>query len=91
MSDHGPWRDPYAYRPLVAVRRNGLDVYHLAIAPGAEIHDLIAVAATLPSVVYTDIRIAGPYDPTAILTFRALPTAPDGPMGPPAPPHQRRP
>jgi hypothetical protein len=52
--------------------------YELTILPGADVHDLVDVTATLPSVVYTDHRPVAPSDPAAVLTFRAMPAGPDG-------------
>ncbi|ABW10964.1 hypothetical protein Franean1_1524 [Parafrankia sp. EAN1pec] len=72
--DHGPWRNPFDGHRFVAVRRTERGLYELTLTPGADLHDLINVTATLPSVVYLDHRPAEPTDPTVILTFGPTPT-----------------
>ncbi|SBW24702.1 hypothetical protein FDG2_4265 [Candidatus Protofrankia californiensis] len=77
-SDHGPWRNPYETWRFVTVRHHVRDVYELTISPGADLHDLVEATATLPSIVYTDHRPVTPADPAVVLTFRTMPTGPDG-------------
>ncbi|OHV28381.1 hypothetical protein BBK14_03250 [Parafrankia soli] len=88
--DHGPWRNPFDGRRFVSVRRTDRGLYELTLTHGADLHDLIDVTATLPSVVYLDHRPAEPTDPTVILTFGPTPTpanrravrpSTDGPVG----------
>ncbi|WP_175324633.1 hypothetical protein [Frankia sp. Cppng1_Ct_nod] len=77
-SGDSPWRDPYEPRRFVTVRHNVREVYELTVSPGADLHDLVDATATLPSIVYTDHRPVTPADPAVVLTFRAMPTGPDG-------------
>ncbi|ONH58809.1 hypothetical protein CcI49_18830 [Frankia sp. CcI49] len=87
--DHGPWRNPFDGQRFVSVRRTDRGLYELTLTPGADLHDLIDVTATLPRVVYLDHRPAEPTDPTVILTFGPIPTparrpahpSTDGPIG----------
>ncbi len=90
--DHGPWRNPYEHRRLVAVRRGGdRGLFELTVSPGADVVDLVGATARLPKVVYVDHRRAAPGDPAAVLLFRELPSAAEGvptcpsPGGGPAP------
>ncbi len=77
-SGHGPWRDPYEPRRFVTVRHDDREVYELTVTPGADLHDLVEATATLPSIVYTDHRPVTRADPAVVLTFRAMPSGPDG-------------
>nr|MDT0665770.1 hypothetical protein [Micromonospora sp. DSM 115978] len=69
----GPWRDPYEYRRLVTLAHPDPGRYELTVFPGADLHDLVDVTATMPGVVYLDHRPLAPSDPAVVLTFRALP------------------
>lgn len=83
--EHGPWRNPFDGERFVSVRRTARGLYELTVSPGADLHEIVNVTATMPSVVYLDHRPAEPSDPTVILTFGPIPTPtgrrPYGPHG----------
>ncbi|SBW20783.1 hypothetical protein [Protofrankia symbiont of Coriaria ruscifolia] len=73
-TDHGPWRNPFDGRRFVSMRRTEGGLHEVTVSPGADLHDIVDVTATMPSVVYLDHRPAEPSDPTVILTFGPIPT-----------------
>jgi uncharacterized repeat protein (TIGR03917 family) len=71
--DFGAWRTPGGDAPLVAVSVTGTGDHELAIRPGADVGDLVAILGTLPADAFFTEHFG---DVDAVLVFRQVPGLP---------------